>query len=119
VTAITRGLPGYGLATVGIIAGAGALLAVGFRGPGDMPAIVLSAGVVLALQLITFSILTLVPERQIMAGWGVGTLLRLVTLVAYGFLVAKVLAMPVVAALISMATFLFLSTLIEPLFLRK
>jgi hypothetical protein len=41
------------------------------------------------------------------------------TLVVYALLAVKVLGVAPVAALVSLATFLFLSTLIEPLFLRQ
>jgi len=38
--------------------------------------------------------------------------------VAYALLAAKVLAIPLVAALVSLAAFFFLSTLIEPLLIK-
>ena len=53
-----------------------------------------------------------------MARMGVGALLRLLTLVVYALLAAKVFTMPLVAALISLAAFFFLSTLIEPLLIK-
>ncbi len=41
------------------------------------------------------------------------------TLVVYALLVAIVLMLPLVAALISLAAFFFLSTLIEPLLIKR
>lgn len=46
-------------------------------------------------------------------------MLRLGTLLVWAVVVAKVLAVPVVPALIGCATFLFLPTLIEPLLLLR
>jgi hypothetical protein len=54
-----------------------------------------------------------------MARMGTGALLRLLTVVVYAILAAKVIALPLVAALVSLAAFLFLSTLIEPLLIKS
>jgi hypothetical protein len=43
----------------------------------------------------------------------------MLTLFVYALLAVKVLGLPAVPALISLAVFLFLSTLLEPLFLRR
>jgi hypothetical protein len=50
---------------------------------------------------------------------GTGAILRLLTLVVYAILVAKVFMLPLVAALISLAAFFFLSTLLEPLLIKS
>ena len=53
-------------------------------------------------------------SRTILSGWIIGVALRFVTLIAYAFVAVKVLGMPAPAALISLVTFLFISTLVEP-----
>ena len=59
-----------------------------------------------------------VASKNVIAGWGAGTLFRFLTLVVYAVVAAKALAMPPAAALISMAAFFFVTTLIEPLLLK-
>jgi hypothetical protein len=54
-----------------------------------------------------------------MVGWGLGALLRLITLAVYALVFVNALALPATAALISLATFFFLSTLVEPLVLAR
>jgi hypothetical protein len=114
-----RSLAVYALAAIGSIAAVGWLLTLAFPGPRDAAAIRLSAIVAIVVQLVAFGITKAVARRHLIAGWGAGSLLRFLTLVVYALLAAKVLGLPPVAALVSLATFLFLSTLIEPLFLRR
>jgi hypothetical protein len=71
------------------------------------------------VQLVAFAVTKALARRHLIAGWGAGSLLRFMTLVVYALLAVKVLGVAPVAALVSLATFLFLSTLIEPLFLRQ
>jgi hypothetical protein len=109
----------YALAAVVLIAGVGWLLTLGFPGPRDAAAIRLSAAVAIVVQLAAFAVTKAIAQRHLIAGWGAGSLVRLTTLVVYALLAVKVLGVAPVAALVSLATFLFLSTLIEPLFLRR
>lgn len=109
----------YALTAVASIAAIGWLLTLGFSGPQDAAAIRLSAIVAIVVQLVAFAVTNAVAQRHLIAGWGAGSLLRFLTLVVYALLAVKVLGLPPVAALVSLATFLFLSTLIEPLFLRR
>jgi hypothetical protein len=121
----TRGAPNvrswaaYALVAIASIAAAGWLLTLGFPGSRDAAAIRLSAIVAIVVQLVAFAVTKAVAQRHLIAGWGAGSLLRFLTLVVYALLAVKVLSLPPVAALVSLATFLFLSTLIEPLFLRR
>lgn len=111
----------YALLSVVIVVAAGALLAaVVFSGAAARHAIVVSACVALVVQLFAFAVLRLVARdpRNAMAGWGLGALLRMVTLVVYGLVAVKALGLAPVAALISLATFFFLSMLVEPLALN-
>jgi hypothetical protein len=109
----------YALVTIHLIAITGWLLTLGFSGPRDAAAIWLSAAVAAVVQLAAFAITRAVAPQHLMAGWGAGSLLRFLTLVVYALVAVKVLGVAPVAALISLVTFLFLSTLIEPLFLRR
>ena len=108
----------YAASAIALIAATGWLLTLGFSGPRDAAAIRLSAAVAAAVQLAAFGVTKMVATRHLVAGWGLGSLLRFGTLVIYALLAVKVLGVAPVAALVSLATFLFLATLIEPLFLR-
>jgi hypothetical protein len=107
----------YVLSAAAMIAVAGALLALGF-GPGARPVLVTTGLVALAVQVVAFLVARALAARHLWVAWGAGSLLRLVALVAYAFLAVKVLALPMVPAVLGMAVFLFVTTLIEPLLLR-
>ncbi len=109
----------YALAAVTLIVALGSLLALAFSGPRDATAIRLSAAVAIVVQLVAFAITKAVARHHLIAAWGAGSLLRFLTLVVYALVAVKVIGLPPVPALISLAAFLFLSTLIEPLFLRR
>jgi hypothetical protein len=109
----------YAGATVGVIVVVGALLCLIFRGPGDAAAIWISAAVAVAVQLAASSLGRLAGHNNVMARMGTGAILRLLTIVVYALLVAKVIMLPLVAALVSIAAFFFLTTLIEPLLIKS
>jgi hypothetical protein len=109
----------YALVAVASIVITGWLLTLGFTGPRDAAAIRLSAIVAIVVQLTAFAVTKMLAPRHLVAGWGAGSLLRLLTLGVYALLAVKVLGVAPVAALVSLATFLFISTVIEPLFLRR
>ena len=54
-----------------------------------------------------------------MARMGTGAILRLFTVVVYAILAAKVFELSMIPALVSLAAFFFLSTLIEPLLIKS
>jgi hypothetical protein len=58
-------------------------------------------------------------QAQVMAAWGLGALVRVVTLAAFGFLGPRLAGLPLEPAVISLAVFLFVTTLVEPLFLKS
>ena len=109
----------YALLTVVLITIVAFLLGFAFRGPGDAAAIRLSALIAAAVQIAAFGVVRRLARQQMLVGWGVGALVRFVTLVVYGVLVLKVLGVAPAAALVGLAAFLFLTTLFEPLFLRR
>jgi len=77
-------------------------------------AILGSAVVALVVQLVAFAIARLIADRgNAIAGWGLGAVICFATLIVYGF-VSRALGLPSNAALLSLATFFFLTELIEP-----
>jgi hypothetical protein len=115
---VTKGFGRYAAATVGVIVVVGALLALLFHGPGEVVAIGISGMLALGVQLASFFLGRLAGANNLMARMGTGAFLRFVTLIVYALLAAKVFMIPLVAALISLAAFFFLSTLIEPLLIK-
>ena len=55
---------------------------------------------------------------NVIAGWGLGMMLRLIALVAFGLFGVRAFGLSLEPALLSMAGFFFVSTLIEPVFLK-
>ena len=59
-----------------------------------------------------------VRRKNVMAGWGIGIALRFAVLLLFGFVAVPSLGLPMGSTLLGLAMFLFVSTLIEPLFLK-
>ena len=109
-----RAIALYGLACVVAIGLAGGVLTAVFSGPGDRTALWCSALVALVVQLVAFAIARLLSDSgRGIAGWGIGALICLAALVIFG-LVSRAVGLPQNAALLSLATYFFLTELIEP-----
>lgn len=108
----------FAAAAVVVIGLAALALGMVFAGPGDHRAIRASAVVAVVVQLVAFAVVVLARPGSTFAAWGVGMLLRLGALAVMAFLGLKALGLPAPAALISLVTFLFLTTLVEPLLLK-
>jgi hypothetical protein len=104
----------FAAAVVVIVLVTGALLAIPFASPNDRKAIAVSAAVAVVVQLFGFAVARLASAKDFMIGWSIGVVLRFVTLGVYAFVAVKVLGLPAPAALLSLVTFFFLSTLVEP-----
>jgi hypothetical protein len=90
-----------------------------FKDADSRRALGIAAGVAFAVQMVSFVVARQFAKRQnVMAGWGIGIALRFVVLLLFGFLAVPALSLPMANALVSLAMFLFVSTLIEPLFLK-
>lgn len=113
--AVTR----YAAVMLATIALVGWLLTMALGGAGATSAIGLSAMVAAVVQIAAFAVTKSMIGRNVIAAWGAGSLVRFLALFVYGLLAIEVLGLPPVPALISLAVFFFLSTLLEPLFLRR
>lgn len=69
-------------------------------------------------QTFTFAVARLVARQQVIAGWGLGVLLRFASVAFWALLGIKALGLVAGPALLSLVVFYFLSTLVEPLFLN-
>ena len=76
-----------------------------------------SAWVAVGVQTFAFLVARLVARQQLLAGWGLGVALRVVSVLVWGLLGVKVMGLPSSPALLSLVVFYFASTLVEPLFL--
>jgi hypothetical protein len=113
-----RRLARFAIVAVVVIGLSALALGLLFAAPGDHRAIRVSALAAVAVQLVAFAVVALARPGSTFAAWGVGMLLRLGALAVMGFLGLKALALPAPAAMISLVTFLFLTTLVEPLLLK-
>jgi hypothetical protein len=107
----------FGAACLLITAAALGVMLLLFQDPAERRALWLGAGVAVAVQLATFAVARAMRHRNVIAGWGLGVALRFAALGVFALVVVPRLHLPLTAALLGMAVFLFLSTLVEPLFL--
>ena len=78
-----------------------------------------SVGVAVAVQVLALILGRSFGKDRVMLGWGLGALLRLLTVFVYGFAIVPMLGLPMAPALLSLVAILFVTTLIEPFLLTK
>jgi hypothetical protein len=105
----------YLLVAALVTAAAAWVLMLVYPGAAGQQAVLTSAMIALAIQLVAFLLLQAFKGRNVMAGWGLGALLRFGGLGLYATFARSLLGLDMNTALVSMACFLFLSMLIEPL----
>ncbi len=105
----------YLVVSVLVTAAAGWVLLLIYPGADAQRAIITSALLGLAIQMVAFILLQLFKGKNVFAGWGLGALLRFGGLGIYAMFATKALGLDMNTALVSLACFLFLSMLIEPL----
>ena len=114
----TRGIQLYALASLALIAVAAGIFSWVYDGAARQ-AVLVSAAIAFVLQMLAFVIARLFAATgNAIAGWGLGAVVCLVSLVIYGY-VCRAMGMPSDAAMLSLATFYFLTEVIEPPFLLK
>ena len=116
---MTQPLARYAFASIAAIALVACALTFALNGEGYVSAIGLSAVVAAVVQIAAFAVTRSMIAGNVVAAWGAGALVRMLTLFAYAFVAVKLLALPAIPALISLVVFFFLSTLLEPVFLRR
>lgn len=104
----------FGLLLVALIAITGWIISKGFSTDADKHAILVSGIIAGVIQLIAFGLVVATGKRNAaLFGWVMGTAIRALALMFYGLLFAKLLGLPLAAALTSFAVFLFASMLLE------
>ena len=94
------------------------ILLLVYRDGAERQAVLVSAVVAFAVQMGAFTAAYAMAGTNIMAGWGLGAIIRLLALAVYALVVVPPIGLPLSPALISLFLFLFLSTLVEPFFLK-
>jgi hypothetical protein len=107
----------FALASLALIAVAAWLLTLGFPTPADRHAILVTAGIAYVVQLVSFTIARAWSATNVIAGWGLGMLIRFAVLALYALIGVNVLGLPATSALVSLVAFFFVSTLLEPVLL--
>ena len=114
---VGRGLTLYFLASLVVVGIAAAVFVAVYSAPAERQTVVVSALVALLVQLVAFAFARILADRgNAIAGWVLGAAVCFAVLIAYGF-ICRSLGLPTTAALLSLATFFFLTELIEPPFL--
>jgi hypothetical protein len=94
-------------------------IAWSFLGGPARRAMMLSAAIAVVVQLVAFTMARLLLRKNVMLGWGLGSLLRLVVLVVFAGIVATTSRATLTPALLSFVGFLFVTTVLEPIFLKQ
>lgn len=109
----------FALACAAAIGAAWVMAMLVFRDTTSRQALGMAAAVAFVVQMVAFVIAREFARRQnVMAGWGIGIALRFVALLAFGLLAVPAFGLPLASSLLGLAMFLFVTTLIEPLFLN-
>ena len=109
-----------GFVAVTIVVACGGAWAVTLFVPGAEVArsVWASAAIVVVVQALAFALVRMMGQPNVIAGWGLGMILRVIALIAFGLVGVKALGLSMQPALLSMAGFFFVSTVIEPVFLK-
>jgi hypothetical protein len=89
--------------------------------PDDARGVWIAAAIACGLQLVSFPLLVMARAHAnlFLAGWVGGMLLRFGALAVVAIWITRSGALPPAATLLSLAGFLFLLVLLEPVFLRR
>jgi hypothetical protein len=113
-----RGIRLYALASFAIIAVAAGAFTLAYDDGAARQVVLVSAVLAFVVQLVAFAVARLLAASgHGIAGWGLGAVFCFVALVVYGF-VCRAAGLPTSAGMISLATFFFLTEVIEPPFLN-
>lgn len=78
-----------------------------------------SVGIAAVVQVIALLVGRSFGRKNMLAGWGIGAILRLLAVMVYGWAVVPALGLPMAPALLSLVALLFVTTLVEPLLLAR
>ena len=108
----------FALVAAALVFGGAWVLTMVWPGADVARAVWISAFIAFGVQLLTFLVARPFVATNPIAGWGLGSLIRMLVLVLHAFVGVKVLGLSSTPALLSLAGFLFVTMLVEPLFLK-
>ena len=106
-----------GLLAVVVVGGAWLIVRL-VPGPEVARAVWMSAAIAVVVQGAGFAFAWSLRKGHAMVGWGMGMGLRFLALAVYALLVVKALGLAQAPALLSLAGFFFVTTLVEPILLK-
>jgi hypothetical protein len=109
---------GFGAVTIVLACGGARAVTMFVPGADVARSVWTSAVIVVLVQLLAFGLVRMMGQPNVIAGWGLGMILRFVALIAFGLVGVKALGLSMEPALLSMAGFFFVTTMIEPVFLK-
>ena len=113
-----RSVARFAVLSLGIVVLVAIGMSAGWSDPPSRQAAWASAAVALVTQLCTLMVARAAMPENTFAGWGAGMLIRLVVLIGWGFAAPRLFGLPLVPAMVGLAVCLFLTSVIEPLFLK-
>lgn len=113
-----RKAAGFAASGAALIGACGWVMTLLFPGIAESRAIVVSGVLAFVVQMVSYAVARAVGPKNIIAGWGLGMVLRLVVLTVFALVVVRLMELPLASAIVSFAVFLFVTTVIEPLFLN-
>ena len=96
-----------------VVAALGGLFALLLRDPASRHAVLVSAVVAFAVQVAAFAAVRAAGRERIYMAWLGGGVVRMLVLVVYGLVAVREYGLAPAPALLSLATFLFVTTLVE------
>ena len=108
----------FALAVAALIVAMAVGISLAVKDAGAVHAVWVSAWLAVAVQCAAFAFTRVVQPAQVLAAWGGGMLLRFMAVAAYALLGVKAMGLAQAPALLSFAAFLFVTTLVEPVFLK-
>lgn len=115
VTRLKRAMA-YAVLSAAVIGIAALIFQLVFPAPEARAAIRFAGALAFVVQNVAFAIAVRMAPAHAIAGWGIGAMMALATVVIFAF-VADARALPLEPALISLATYLFVTDVFEPLLL--
>lgn len=104
---------------LGVLIATAGLLTLVFRDAPGRRAVLWSAGIAVVVQAVSFCAARLARPDKVFKVWAGGAVLRVLALVVYALVLVKPLGLPPVAALMSLAALLFITTVLESLLLTS
>lgn len=107
----------FALLNIALIGVSAWILSLAYDTAADRQALISSAILAATVQIMTFGLIKLLGKQNMLIGWVLGAVLRGTILALYGIVLVRLLGLPLTAALVSFAVFLFASMLLESLLL--